>query len=297
MLKMENRNRGSPRREFINGMINNLGGVEQEVVRDRYGNRAQYYGNRSKNTNRDLGSYTNEQLQEFVRLKSAVRNAQQLKREHSETFDRRLLEILHGYMREKNWTWKNDLQQKEEPAYECAMVLMNRMLDGNYFTVYELTEGERRNRYGNEPIHHIRFILFEHEQVGRSIRLGRYRDRIFQWSKRGLVKYVSDLIYYADKELSGESGYNRADISIDVNDLREKLIKAEETLIMAQLKYDVFSKINIEDHPKYSLACFLQVNSSDLLGIFAPNAYREAKMKKKAMSAFMKHLDPTVKKS
>jgi len=177
------------------------------------------------------------------------------------------------------------------------MVLMNRLLDGNYFTVYSTTEDERRNRWRADSNYNIRFNMFKHERVGgHSVKLGRFRDTTFQWSKRGLVKYVRDLIYYTDKEFKESGGYGRTGISIDVDAMRNDLVKAEETLIMIRLKYDVFSKIDIEEHPKYSLACFLQVSSSDLLSIFAPNAYKEAKMKKKAISAYMKHLDPTVKK-
>lgn len=65
---------------------------------------------------------------------------------------------------------------------------------------------------------------------------------------------------------------------------------------MARLKYDVFSKIDIEEHPKYFLACFLNVSESDLLRIFAPNALREAEMRKKAISVYMNKLDPTKSK-
>lgn len=281
------------RREFIDGLTQSLGGdsITESTRRSRS---RHYYGDRSENTNRNLEDYSSEQLQDFGRLRTAVARAHQMKSEHSEAFNRRLLEILHGYMREKRWTWKHDLQQKEPRAFECATVVMNRLLDGDYFNLHQLTDDERRNTWRREPKHHLRFNLFEHERVGNHNRnLGRYRDSTYQWSKKGLIKYIGELV--RDLE-SSFGGGQRRDITVSVSDLRRRLIEAEQALIMARLKYDVFSKIDIEEHPKYFLACFLNVSESDLLRIFAPNALREAEMRKKAISVYMNKLDPTKSK-
>lgn len=272
-------------------------GDETESQTNRNQNRYGYRGQRRSNeTSVKLEDYTQDQVREFGRMRDAIVLKVQLSRESSSDFKDEILGHLHAYMREKNWTWKHNLQQNEDTAFECAGIVINRLLDGNYFTIHRRPDDDRHH-YRRESNYNIRYIIFPHEQADQYTNLGRYRNRVFQWSKKGLIQYLTKVIQQIANEIGGEDRYGRSrSIDINVDGLRNDIVEAEKTVLMARLKFDVYSKINIAEHPKYALAQFLNISSSDLLQIFAPKAHRNVKIQQRAIEKYYKEDDPTLSK-
>jgi len=259
-----------------------------EAHKERYGYRD------NKDSIKQLKKFDSEKLKQFNNMVKSIERLALSLENHPTEFKESIKRTFAQYLRNNSWTWKNDMAGNEERGYHAAADVLNSLLGDSYLMCKKKTDRDRYH-YRRYADYDVFYKIFSDKSVCNA-QLGRFREQRFQWSKRGLVDFITNAVKHMRMHTKGEtpSYYHRSNkqSSVNIDQLRENLKEAEINLLKAKLKYETFKRFDYREHPKFKLAQFLGINVTDMLELVAPNAFRELAVRAEAVKRWYDKEEP-----